>query len=98
MTLFLFNFHNADHLMQMSSFNLDISEEDNKLRSVLSLMLHNSFTVAASDILFIELNFISNFFKRIAISFVLSELLIYYYYFLSNSSMTYRLMSVALKL
>ena len=34
----------------MSSINLVISEEDNKLKSALSLILHNSFTVAASDI------------------------------------------------
>ena len=34
----------------MSSINLDISEEDNKLKSALSLMLHDSFTVAASDL------------------------------------------------
>ena len=39
-------------IMQMSSINLVISEEDNKLKSALSLILHNSFTVAASDILF----------------------------------------------
>ena len=34
----------------MSSISLAISEKDNKLKSALSLMLHNSFTVAASDI------------------------------------------------
>ena len=34
----------------MSSINLVISEKDNKLKSALSLILHNSFTVAASDI------------------------------------------------
>ena len=34
----------------MSSINLVISEEDNKLKSALYLILHNSFTVAASDI------------------------------------------------
>ena len=34
----------------MSSINLAISEEGNKLKSALSLILHNSFTVAASDI------------------------------------------------
>ena len=34
----------------MSSINLVISEEDNKLKSELSLILHNSFTVATSDI------------------------------------------------
>ena len=39
-------------------------------------MLHNYFTVAASDIFYFELNFISNFFNRKAISFVQSELLI----------------------
>ena len=39
--------------MQMSSISLVISEKDNKLKSVLSLMLHNSFTVAASDIFFL---------------------------------------------
>ena len=39
-------------IMQMSSINLVISEEDNKFKSALSLILHNSFTVAASDILF----------------------------------------------
>ena len=33
----------------MSSINLVISEEDNKLKSAWSLMLHNSFTVAASE-------------------------------------------------
>ena len=42
----------------MSSISLVISEKDNKLKSTLSLMLHNSFTVAAliyfvlSEILF----------------------------------------------
>ena len=34
----------------MSSINLVNSEEDNKLKSALSLILHNSVTVAASDI------------------------------------------------
>ena len=34
----------------MSSIYLVISEKDNKLKSALSLILHNSFTVAASDI------------------------------------------------
>ena len=34
----------------MLSFNLAISEEYNKLKSALSLILHNSFTVAASGI------------------------------------------------
>ena len=48
MELVLVNFHNADQFMQMSSINLVISEEDNNLKSVLSLMLHNSFAVAAS--------------------------------------------------
>ena len=38
----------------MSLINLVISEEDNKLKSALSLILHNSFTVAASDIYCIE--------------------------------------------
>ena len=47
-------FHNADQFMQMSSINLVISEEDNKLKSALSLILHNSFTVAASDIFCLE--------------------------------------------
>ena len=42
--------HNAGQFMQMSSINLVISEEDNKLKSALSLILHNSFTVTASDI------------------------------------------------
>ena len=37
----------------MSPINLDISE-DNKLKSALFLMLHNSFTVAASDIFCLE--------------------------------------------
>ena len=60
----------------MSSNNLVISEEDNKLKSALSHILHNSFTVAASDIFCFERNFNSNFFKRIAISFVQSELLV----------------------
>ena len=31
-----------------------ILEEDNKLKSALSLMLHNSFTVAASDMFCFE--------------------------------------------
>ena len=35
----------------MPSINL---EEDNKLKLALSLMLHNSFTVAASDIFCFE--------------------------------------------
>ena len=61
--------------MQMSSINLVISEEDNKIKSALSLMLHNCFTVAAPNIFCFEENFISNFFKRIATSFVQSELL-----------------------
>ena len=43
-------FHNAEQFMQMSSINLVNLEEDNKLKSALSLTLHNSFTVAASDI------------------------------------------------
>ena len=34
--------------------NVVISEEDNKLKPALSLILHNSFTVAASDIYCIE--------------------------------------------
>ena len=34
-------FHNADHFMQMSWITLVISEEHNKLKSTLSLMLHN---------------------------------------------------------
>ena len=34
----------------MSPINLVNSEEENKLKSALSLILHNSFTVAASDI------------------------------------------------
>ena len=34
----------------MSSSILDISEKDNKLKSAFSLILHNSFTVAVSDI------------------------------------------------
>ena len=34
----------------MSSINLVISEEDDKLKSALSLRLHKSFTLAASDI------------------------------------------------
>ena len=49
MKLFLVIFHNADQFMQMSAINLVISEKDSKLKSALSLMLHNSFTVAASD-------------------------------------------------
>ena len=44
MQLLLFYFvHNADQFMQMSSINLDISEEDNKLKSELScciIILH----------------------------------------------------------
>ena len=54
MKSFLAIFHNADQLMQMLSINLVISEEDNKLKSALSLILHNSFTVAASDIFCFE--------------------------------------------
>ena len=54
MKLFLVIFHNADQFMQISSIYLVISEEDNTLKSALSLMLHNSFTVAASDIFCIE--------------------------------------------
>ena len=54
MKLSLDNIHNADQFMQMSSTNLIISEEDNKLKSPLSLMLHNSFTVAPSDIFCFE--------------------------------------------
>ena len=50
MKLFLVIFHNADPFMQMSSINLNSSEEDNKLKSALPLMLYNSFTVAALDI------------------------------------------------
>ena len=50
MKLFKYIFHNADQLRQMLSINLIISEEDNKLKSALFLMLHNSFTVAASEI------------------------------------------------
>ena len=38
----------------MSSINLVISEEDNKLKTALSLIMHNSFTVAASDTYCIE--------------------------------------------
>ena len=34
----------------MSSINLVISEDNNKLKSALSLILHNPFTVTASDI------------------------------------------------
>ena len=49
MSLFLVIFHNADQLMQMSSINLDISKEDNKLKAALFLMLHDSFTVVSSD-------------------------------------------------
>ena len=78
MKLFLFIFHNVDQSMQMSSTNLDISEEDNKLKSALSLMLQNSFTVAASDIFCFEWNFISNFFNKIAKPVVQSELLMIY--------------------
>ena len=69
--------HNAGQFMQMSSINLVISEEDNKLKSALSPILHNSFTVTASDIFCFCQNCISNFFKRIAISFVQSELLMF---------------------
>ena len=53
MKLFLVIFHNADQFMLMLLINLDISEEDNKLKSALSLV-HNSFTVAASDIFRLE--------------------------------------------
>ena len=53
----------------MSSIRLVISEKDNKLKSALSLILHNSFTVAATDIFCLEYNYFSNFFTRIAISF-----------------------------
>ena len=78
MKLLLVIFHKADQFMQMSSINLVISIKDNKLKSALSFILHNSFTVAASDIFCFERNFTSNFFKRKAISFVQSELLMLY--------------------
>ena len=54
MKLFLVIIHNADQFMLMLSINLDISEEDNKLKSALSFILHNSFKVAASDIFCLE--------------------------------------------
>ena len=54
MKWFLAIFHNADQFMQMPSINIVISEEDNKLKLALSLKLHNSFTVAASDIFCFE--------------------------------------------
>ena len=54
MKSFLVSFRIADQYVQMSSINLDISEEDNNLKSALSLMLHNSFTVAASDTFYFE--------------------------------------------
>ena len=38
----------------MSSLNLVISEEVNKLKAALSIMLYNYFTVAASDIFCFE--------------------------------------------
>ena len=50
MKLFLAIFLIADYFMQMSSINLVISEEDKTIKSAWSLILHNSFTVAASDI------------------------------------------------
>ena len=52
--LFLVIFHNADQFMQMSSINSVTSEEENKLKSALSYILHNSFTVAVSDIFCFE--------------------------------------------
>ena len=64
MKLFLAIFHNADQFMQKRSINLVISEEDNKYKSALSLLLHNSFTVSASDILRFERIFISNSLKE----------------------------------
>ena len=45
MKIFLFIFQKADQFMQMPSINLDISEKDNKLKSELFFVLHNSFTV-----------------------------------------------------
>ena len=54
MKWFLAIFHNAYQFMQMSSINLVISEEDNKLKSALSLILQNCFTVTASDIFCFE--------------------------------------------
>ena len=65
MKLFLFMFHNADQqtVMRMSSNNLDISDEANKIKSVLSLMLHNSFTVEASDI-FVWVKFYFHFLEK----------------------------------
>ena len=51
MKLFAVIFHYlADQFMQMSSIDLVISEKYDKLKSALSLNLHNSFTGAASDI------------------------------------------------
>ena len=41
-------------MMQMSSINLVISEEDNKLKLAMFLILHTSFTDAASDIFCFE--------------------------------------------
>ena len=43
----------------MSSINLDISEKDNNLKSALSLMLHDSLTVVASDIFYLNFLYIS---------------------------------------
>ena len=40
----------------MSSINLVIPEEDTKIKSALSLILHNSFSVAASDIFVLSKN------------------------------------------
>ena len=37
--------NNADQFVQMASISLDISDEDNKLKSNVS-MLHNFFTVS----------------------------------------------------
>ena len=54
MKLFLVFFYNADQFTQMSTVNLVISEEDNKLKAALAFILHNSFTVAASDIFCFE--------------------------------------------
>ena len=64
MKLFLLIFHNADQFMQMSPINLVISEEDNTIKSALSLMLHNSFTLAAFDIFCFELNLFPIFLKE----------------------------------
>ena len=50
MKLFLVIFDNVAQFMQISSNNLDISEEDNNLKSALPLMLYNSYTVVALDI------------------------------------------------